>query len=353
MDGSNGSKTQATTRLNSNHKHVRVSTLSSIPAILQEYGCDPESIFLEAGFTLAQFEDPDTEINYLAGSKLLSSCISATGCEHFGLLIGMRATASSLGIPGFMLKSAPNLGTALIAFASHHSLQDQGGMPILTRDNKHAFWGYAILNNKVEAINQIYDITIASICSIMRNIFGSSWNPAQVHFSRNQPHTLTPYKRFYKAPLAFNQEQNGILFPAQWLDRPLNTADVHLFKHLEKEAEKYHTKYPDNILGNLRRLILASLSLRDFSVERIASELGMHKRTLYRKLQEEGTSFQHELEAIRYEIAQNLLLHRTTTLNEIAAKLGYSEISAFSRAFKRWSGTTPTQWRANHIMAAK
>ena len=336
-----------------NGKLVRVSTATSIPEILEEYGCDPESIFREAGFNRAHFDDPDTETNHKAGGRLLSACVSATGCEHFGLLIGMRASASSLGIPGFMLKSASTVGEALNAFKRHHALQDQGGVPIFTRNNEHVFWGYEVLDKHNDAINQLYDITTATICGVLRSLVSPDWSPAQVQFTRDQPNDIEPYKHFYKASLLFGQEQNGILFSAQYLDHPISTADDHLFKYLEKEAEKRQTQWPNNILGNLRRKIIASLSNKCCSIESIASDLGMHKRTLHRKLREEGTSFQQEIEGVRYKMARNLLMHRTANLNEIAQKLGYSEVSAFSRAFKRWSGTTPARGRANHFTAAK
>ena len=312
MKNANYSKSQTANPVEINGNMVRVSTATNIPAVLQEFWCDMASILRKAGFSHTFFENPDTEVDYLAGSKLLSCCVVATGCEHFGLLVGMRASASNLGIPGFMLKSASNLGEALESFVRYHSFQDQGGIPIITKNKKHIFWGYELLDKRIEVTEHIYDITTTTICNVMRSMLGPDWRPAQVHFSRNQPNNVEPYKHFFKAPILFNQEQNGILFSAEYCDHPISTADAHLFQYLEKEAQNRQVQVPDGILATLRRKIAASLPRKSCSVESIASELGIHKRTLHRKLREEGSSFQQEVGIIRYKMARKLLSQKKT-----------------------------------------
>ena len=102
------------------------------------------------------------------------------------------------------------------------------------------------------------------------------------------------------------------------------------------------------LTGSIRRLLRQCLTSRQCSAADIARQLGIHERTLNRRLQAEGTSFRQELEQVRHAASQQLLAGTTQALAEIATSLGYADASAFSRAFKRWSGVTPAHWRAEH-----
>ena len=324
---------------------VRVGPLMSVPGLLCKFGCSPEQILGDAGLSLTQFEDPDTKISFLAGSNMLACCVVATGCQHFGLLMGKHAGSSSLGLAGFILRFAPNVGAALQALLCHLELHDQGGVPVLTTRGEDSSLGYAIHLSGVEAADTVYDLSTAMACNIMRDLCGQNWNPTQVLLARRRPSDLTPYKRFFRAPLRFEAEQNAVAFPTHLLDHPLTSADPALFRHLENEANKLHDRHPLNTTRLVHRFLRQSLANRHFAAGDIAKQLSMHERTLHRHLEKEGTSFRSELEGIRYEVARQLLSTSKTPLSGIANALGYSDPSTFVRSFKRWSGTTPAKWR--------
>ena len=328
---------------------VRVGPLMSVPAILREFDCSPEEILGKAGFNLAQFEDPDTEISFLAGSKMLTHCVTATGCQHFGILMGERAGTSTLGLAGFILQFATNVAAALQALLRHLELHDTGGVPVLATRGEVSSLGYAIHLPGVEAADQIYDLSTAMVCNIMRDLCGQDWNPTQVFLARQRPHDLAPYKHFFRAPIQFDAEQNAVEFPTHLLDHPLTSADPALFRHLEKEANELHDSRPLNTTGIVHRMLRQSLASKHFSASDIAKQLDMHERTLHRHLEKEGTTFRRELEGIRYDVARQLLSKGKTPLSGIANALGYTEPSTFVRSFRRWSGTTPSQWRALHV----
>jgi hypothetical protein len=246
---------RALTGNHSNHltAFVRVGPLMSIPAVLQELGHEPGPIFDTAGLKPAQFTDPDFEIPYIDAGRLLASCEAVTGCPHFGLLVGERAGPSSLGVAGFMLRSAPDVGSALRSLVQHLDLQDQGGVPTLHVSGNVTQLGYAIMLPGVEAADQIYDITMAIACNIMRGLCGKGWNPAEVLLSRRQPQNLAPYKHCFRAPLRFNAEQSAIVFPSRWLDHQIPSADALLYRHLEKEAAELHNlRDPDTDMHGFR-----------------------------------------------------------------------------------------------------
>lgn len=327
---------------------VRVGPLVSLPAALRSLGCDPIPIFKQAGLNLAQFADPDFRIPFVAGSKLLASCVTETGCDHLGLLLGERAVPSHLGLAGFLLRSAPNVGAALRGLLDYLQLHDEGGVPTLARDGDTTFLGYAIHLSGVEAQDQINDLSVAMACQIMRGLCGDSWKPREVLFMRRTPRDLARYKRFFQAPMRFDSDQSAVAFPTRWLNYALSSQDSLLHDHLVKQAEDLCANQEKDFAGELRRLLRQCLMSGECAAPAIAKQLGMHERTLNRRLESEGTNFRLQLEQVRYTVAQQLLSATNANLAEIAVSLGYASTSAFIHAFKRWSGVAPAHWRTRH-----
>jgi AraC-like DNA-binding protein len=329
---------------------VRVGPLMGIPAVLQELGHEPGPVFESAGLKPARFMEPDFEIPYIDAGRLLARCIDVTGCRHFALLVGEHAGPSSLGVAGFMLRSAPDVGSALRSLVQNLDLQDQGGMATLQVSGGVTQLGYAIILPGVEARDQIYEISIAIACNIMRGLCGKDWNPDEVLLSTRQPGNLAPYRRFFRAPIRFNAEQSAVVFPTRWLNHQIPSADDLLYRHLGKEATELHhlRDAGTDIIGSLRRLLRKSLVSRQCTVTDLARQLHLHERTLNRRLQQEGTSFRRELDAIRYEMARHFLDDSDMSVARVARALNYADVSTFSRAFKRWTGASPAEWRSRN-----
>lgn len=206
---------------------VRVGPLTHISAVLRELGAEPDAVFDGVELRAAEFTDPDNEIPYLSGSRLLKRCLTATGCEHFGLLVGIRASPSTLGLAGFMLSSAPDVGTALQGLAQNLDLHNQGGVLTVHVEGGVAAFGYAIRQPGARAPDQIYDlaVAVAVACNIMRALCGENWNPTQVLLSRRSPRDLAPYRRFFRAPMHFNAGHSALTFPSRWMNHKLASAD--------------------------------------------------------------------------------------------------------------------------------
>lgn len=325
----------------------------NIPVLLRELGCEPGAVFAAAGLDPARFEDPDAEIPFVAGSRLLERCVEATGCGHFGFLLGTRAHASSLGVAGFVLRFAPNLGVALRDLAKNLDLHDRGGVLTLETRGGDTLLGYAVVQSGAVAVDQIHDMSIAVACNILRDLCGPGWNPQEVLLSRRQPGDTQPYERFFRAPLRFDAARNALRFPASWLDHELAGADPLLYRHFVSEAKALHSRQTGNIVGDLRRVLRRSLSSGKFSAGRVAGQLCIHERTLHRRLRESGTTYRHELEDIRFTLARQMLAESVIPQSGIADALGYASVTTFGRAFRRWSGETPTRWRVRQRRSAR
>lgn len=324
---------------------VRVGPLTNLPALLDDLGHVPAAVFAQAGFTLEAFSDPDAELSFVRASGLLARCVAATGCDHLGLLLGARTPPSSLGIPGFMLRAAPDVGTALAGLVRYLDLHDRGGLATLTDEADLTRFEYVVRLCGVEATEQIHDLALSVFCVIMRAFCEETWTPSEVHLARRAPRQLAPYRQFFRAALHFDADRNAVSFPTRLLSQTLATADPLLFRHLEREAIGLHGSPRTSLAGRARRLLRQSLAGRQCTAAGIAAQLGMHERTLNRRLREERTSFREELASVRFQIARQLLADTALPLPEIAAALGYGDSTAFIRAFKEWAGLPPAEWR--------
>jgi len=133
-----------------------------------------------------------------------------------------------------------------------------------------------------------------------------------------------------------------------WLDRSIPADDPELIRLLQRQVSTLETKHTGNLVAQVREALRAAILAGYAGEERIAALLSLHKRTLHRRLVDEGTQFRVLDAECRYDIARQFLEHSDLAIADVAETLGYAETSAFTRAFRRWSGTTPARWRAQY-----
>jgi AraC-like DNA-binding protein len=323
---------------------VRVGPLAGIPQLLRELGCDPGPIVRESGFELAFFDDPELPMPYRAGSALLAHCVAATGCEHFGLMLGERAGPSSLGLAGFLMMNAPDVGRALHDLVHYLGLHDRGGIATFEVRDATALLGFTVIEPETQAVDQISDLSMAVARNLMRGLCGPKWVPARVLVPRAPPADPTPWTRVFNAPVQFNAGQCALVFPSRWLALPVAVADPALHRHLKQQADAMRGN--SDFASEVRRLVSGAITHGVSTAVHIAKLLGMHEKTLNRRLLEAGLTFRTVRDDARYAMAQQLLTNTSMTIAEVAASLGYADASAFVRAFTRWAGTTPGSWRS-------
>jgi AraC-like DNA-binding protein len=325
---------------------VRIGVASAVPTVLRSLGADPAKVVAEAGFDLEVFEDPDNLISYAARGRLLSRCVARTGCKHFGLLLGQQGRLSSFGLVGFLVQHSPDVGTALGSLVRYLHLHVRGAVPSLTVHGKSAVLGYDIYEPQVEATDQIGDGAVAVMLNIMRTLCGPDWKPTEALFAHRKPEDAGPFRRFFRAPLRFNAEQNALVFPAAWLAHSLSGADPELHRMLQKQIDALEVRHREDFPEQVRSVLRSALLTGHAKADQVATLFSMHSRTLSRRLSAFGTNFQELVDEGRFEIARQMLEDSAMEVSQIAASLDYADASAFTRAFRRWSGTTPALWRA-------
>ena len=326
---------------------VRVDAVTGIPAVLHQLGADPDPLLAEVGVDSALFDDPSNQIAFVDLGRLLARAVARTGCTHLGLLVGQRSGLSSLGLVGLLTHHSPDVGTALRNLISHLHLVDRGVIAPLRVAGGVATLDYAIYQAGVEDSEQIYDGGIAIVTNIMRSLCGPTWRPTEVLFCHRRPPDTAPFRRFFRAPLRFDVERTALVFPATWLGQRTRGADPSAYRRLKRSVEELESRVGADLVAEVRRILRMLLLNGRGSVENVAERLAMHRRTLNRRLEELGTSVHELVGEVRFEVARQLVESTTMPLVEISAALGYGDASAFTRAFRRWTGTTPTGWRGN------
>jgi AraC-like DNA-binding protein len=320
----------------------RVGMLAEIPSLLRELRTDPAEVAASAGLDPDGLDALENRIPFVAIGRLLHYCAVKTGYQHFALLLGQRARLSHLGLPGQLARHSPTLGAAIGNFAVYEHLDSQGLATFLLEKDGVATVGPVIYQKGAEHGDQIYDLYIAATLSIMRELCGARWRPERVLFSHSKPPDVGLFRRSFEAPCQFNAERTALVLPANVLDHRLQGADSEQFQILEAQA---HARDDFGVGFRLRRTLRILLLAQGASGDQVARLLLMHHRTLNRRLKAEGTTFQELLDEVRFEAACQLLDTARIPITEIAVSLGYAETSAFSRAFRRWSGTTPVERR--------
>jgi AraC-like DNA-binding protein len=326
---------------------IRVGAAKEIPALLREFGLDPVKTAGEAGLDPRLLDDPDNFIPLVALGHLITVCIARTGCEHFGLLLGQRGNASSLGVVGMLLRQAPDVGSALQDLVTYLHLHNRSAVSKLRVDGDVAVLSYAIYHPSAESVDQIVDGGLAIGCNLMRGLCGADWKPHEVLLPHSKPVDVTPFKRFFQAPIRFDAEQAALVFSTECLARPLPGVDPDLHRLLQAHLHELDRAEGGDLPDQLRRLLRSLLFHHQCSADGMAKLFAIHRRTLNRRLRSHGTGFHTLVEEARYEIARELMTKTRVPLAQVAAALDYSEPSAFTRAFRRWSGMSPTEWRAS------
>jgi AraC-like DNA-binding protein len=322
--------------------YQRVGGLVVIPGLLREMGADPTVILPRAGVLASALDHVENRIPYTSMGRLFHECALATECPHFGLLAYQRVGLSHLGVSGELMRYSATLRAGLQKFVVYQDLNNQGLATFLLEDKGFASLGCAVYQKDTEFLDQIYDAFLAVACNVMRELWGSRWAPEEVLFSRAKPAEVGPYRRFFRAPCRFDWERTAICFPTRWLDNPMPEANLERLRRVEHQAPKIGR---GELLSRLRRVLRILLLNGRTSAQEVAALLFLHRRTLSRHLNDQGTNFQRVLDEIRFEVACQLLDNTQLPLTDIAASLGYSESSAFTRAFRRWSGAAPSRWR--------
>ncbi|MGA4634915.1 AraC family transcriptional regulator [Pseudomonas solani] len=310
---------------------------------LESLGREPEAVLGEPWPTPAAEGIGGVDVE--RWSRLLVTAAQALDDPLLGLHVGQTISARHLGVLGSVLLACGNLDAALVRLERYLRLVFDV-IPMHRRDGEG--WcelAWDITQYQPGAlVNETGFVAMVQFC---RALVRGTVNPLSIDFNHAGPSDTAPYERFFGCPVRFNQPEAVLRFPSRLLELPLKSPDPALVSLLEQHADGLLAQLPqqEEAVELVRKAITRALREGEPGIEQIGSRLHLSPRTLQRRLQEAGTSFRKELNLVRHELALSYLRDPRLQIMDIAMLLGYSEHSAFTRAFKEWSGQSPQEAR--------
>ena len=262
------------------------------------------------------------------------------------MLLGQRQTLAALGPLGAAMRHAATLGEAIAAFVAFQIGNSTGGAVYLIRAEQDVILGYGVYDQTVPASPQIYDMVLAVGCNLVAELTKGAVGPPEILLSRPTPGDAAPYQRLGRCPVRFGQSQTGLLLTRDSLAFRLPEADSDRHAQARARLASALEESRPKMSGHVRHLLRPQLLMGKANMEDVALRLGLHPRTLRRRLRQEGTSFETIKDEVRHAAARELLMLGALGIADIAFTLDYASVSSFVHAFRRWSGVSPGRWRA-------
>jgi AraC-like DNA-binding protein len=325
--------------------YARIDAYRPIPALLLELGVELSDVLDDAGIQADIFDHPDNLISYAEVGRLLAASAKRTRCDYLGLLIGQRSRLDNMGLAGQLARCMDTAGAALQVFADRFTLQNTAATVSLVSQGGFSRFVYAIVEPGMRETEQLQIGAMALSFNILQDLCGPQFLPTVVTFALGPPANLRAFHQFFRCPQRFDSEETALVFESRWLERPLPPMDPALRRRIETKARIREQAMQTDFTSNLRRTLRRQLAKGDVAMDSIASQLGMHRRTLDRRLKEHGTHYVAVLDAVKCEAACQLLRETDIDIGLIAESLHYSSNSNFSAAFRRWTGLSPSEYR--------
>lgn len=276
---------------------------------------------------------------------LWAAFASETGDDALGIHLGESTQTGDYAVLDYAMRNSPTLGDAYRQAARYSHVLHDGVDIVVVIDGATARLRY---QEPAGSPRQLAEWAVTLWLVVGRQITGTHWRPTQVSFQHSEPEDTTEHRRLFDAPLTFKAPCNELAFDAALLEKPVVAADPALFEVLSAFADQLLKKVPraESVVDRARQVVAELLRSGDATLDTVAKRLGMARRTLQRKLKAESYSFQALLDEVRCALAKRYLEDRTIAVEETAFLVGFSEPSAFNRAFKRWTGATPSDFRS-------
>lgn len=325
---------------------LSVSSRALLDACVR-FGLDTGEILQAARLDPITLQDPDARISIEQVDAIWQKAYELSGDPCLALHAVEILPFGAYRVIDFLASSAPTVGEALAKVSDYFPLINRVvSLPYVVGARHVTFAVEA--PTRPSAITRPYaEYTLAAVFLRTRLATHQPYSLMRVEFSHPPPGDIREHERIFECPVAFGAETCQMVIGRDAWDTPRQGSDPTLFSVLDTHARMLLDQLPStvDIVGRVREAIEAQLRGGNPGLESVAKQLAMSPRTLQRRLREERAAFNDVLETMRFRAAKAYLAQRDIAGVEIAYLLGFAEQSSFNRAFKRWSGLTPTEYR--------
>ena len=332
---------------------LSVLGLRPVCVALVAMGRDPTTTLRDAGIDPATVGDPDARVPVSAAFRVFEQAVAATSDEAFGLRAAEAIPLGSLEVVDLAARSAATARAGITQLARYYAFVDDGAELEITSTSETVTIVQKSLRSEEPPLAAV-ELLFGAIVLRGRQLTGSSPPVHAVRFRQPAPQDRAPHDAFFGVPVTFGWPRNELELEASWLDTPIPGADPAVSSLVERFLRSLTAGLPkaDDVVDRARRAIAECLSSGEPALEGIAKKLAMSTRTLQRKLKDAGRSYADVVDEVRREIALAQLAQERLSVAEVGYVLGFSGPSAFHRAFRRWTGISPSEYRKARASAA-
>ncbi|HUZ65382.1 MAG TPA: AraC family transcriptional regulator [Acetobacteraceae bacterium] len=330
--------------------HVLAAAACGVSEFIRSCGADPDRVLGEAGFDPRDLEDPRATVPLARYVAMMENAARRSGNGHFGLLFGQQFQPEQLGLIGQLALAAPDIGAGLAAFAAHFVLHQQNTETRLIQDGPLLRLEYRIVDPDIWSRRQDAELTMGMFANLLRRSLGSHVAFEEIWFEHPAPEQAHAHEAAFCAPVYFSAPTNALSFRAKSLDRPMPARNPARFFELTEDLRRIGGgPCSIDLLPRVQSEIRRVLPEGPPGIDLIADRLGIPRWTLQRRLAERGITFSECVDQVRTRLSRIYLAEPHLSIAVIAELLGYSEVSAFSRACKRLHGASPDAVRRRAV----
>lgn len=323
------------------------SWATGIVKALELSGLDCAALFEQLGLDFAALQDPDARFPQDDMTRLWQLAVEQSGNPAIGLNMGRVVRPASFHVVGYVLMSSPTLANGFERLVRYQRIIAEGADVMFRRLPDCYLLILTVHGDLLPPTRQSAEASLATALALCGWLTGRVLEPMKVLIQGDAPVDLSPYHEAFHGPLEFNAAHDALMFRHEDLDAPLPTANAAMAALHDRFAGEYLARFAQTqVTHKARQALCRMLPDGEPKREQVALSLHLSQRTLQRRLQEEGTSFQALLDQTRRQLAEQYLGQPRMTLLEIAYLLGFADPSNFFRAFRRWFDVTPGEYRA-------
>jgi AraC-like DNA-binding protein len=313
--------------------------------LAREARVDVAGVLAELGLTEAQVLQPSTRLSPDLGRALGRELVSRMGDPEVGLRAAERIRLLDADLLGYLVRHSPSPLAAIEQIARYARLIGDTAAARVERARGQVVVTFG-LPGGLQMLPEATDYLVACICRFVRDLSGGRARPIAVRLDRPRPRRPSAYRRFFECPVAFGAEYAALEYAEGCLTVPMREDDPRLVAILENRADEVMSTLPRHagVVERVRAHIGRHLESGGRDLSTIAAELRMSERTVRRRLQDAGRSYRTLLDEVRRERALALVRQGDHTVGAIAQRVGFSDATAFARAFRRWTGVAPHEY---------
>lgn len=329
---------------------LELTGLARIPLLIlqraEKLGLDRAELMRAAGIEEDALRDPDSRVPVRRIFLLWRSCLERTSDPLLGLRLGTTAALRDFGLVGYAMANRRTIRGALDCLSRYSRILTEAFQCQLRGEEDRVpvlLDGHPL----IDALRAPVDARLILVLEAVRELAGEDIVPLETRFSYAEPEDTSEHRRLFRSPLSFGHARVALVFSRADLERPVRAADETLGGYLIDLAEQVLGSMSEErtFAHRVQRALWTDLSAGRPTLARTARRLGVSVRTLQRRLAEERTSFGELLEKLRRRMARTLLEEPGLAVYEVSFLLGYSDPSTFHRAFRRWNGLSPHEFR--------